>query len=110
MSVEIVIENPETGERRKHLAPGPMLPAPWRVKEVVQKKLITHPVQPLSDYQKLDSELSEAGIKWGDAIAWVTKKIGIKQCPPCKARQEILNSASKLGWKETIRQIKATYA
>jgi hypothetical protein len=52
--------------------------------------------------------LEKAGIPWGDAIAWVTKKIGIQQCAPCKARQEILNNASKNGWTETLRQIKET--
>ena len=52
--------------------------------------------------------LERAGIPWGDAIAWVTKKIGIEQCAPCKARQEILNRASEIGWLETLKQIKAT--
>jgi hypothetical protein len=56
----------------------------------------------------MQQELAERGVQWGDAIAWVTKKIGMKQCAPCKARQEIFNRVSELGWVETIRQIKAT--
>jgi len=58
--------------------------------------------------QDVDKELAKEGLALGDAIAWVTKKIGMKQCAPCKARQEILNNASELGWKETLRQIKET--
>lgn len=57
---------------------------------------------------EVHSNLEKSGIKWGDAIAWTTKKLGIKQCAPCKARQEILNSAKELGWAETIRQLKET--
>lgn len=57
---------------------------------------------------EVDATLEDAGLKLGDAVAWVTKKIGIKQCAPCKARQEILNNAKQLGWSETIRQIKET--
>ena len=53
-------------------------------------------------------ELEAQGVKWGDAVAWVTKQLGVKQCAPCKARQEILNNASKVGWAETIKQIKET--
>jgi hypothetical protein len=56
----------------------------------------------------VEAHLQEAGLKLGDAIAWVTHKLGIPQCAPCKARQEILNNAQKLGWKETIRQLKET--
>lgn len=56
----------------------------------------------------VDAELAKAGLGLGDAIAWVTKKIGLKQCAPCKARQEILNNAAELGWSETLRQIKET--
>lgn len=57
----------------------------------------------------VDDEMEKAGVAWGDAIAWVTKRIGIKQCSPCKARQEILNSAGQLGFAETFRQIKDTF-
>ena len=57
---------------------------------------------------EVDAELEREGLKLGDAIAWVTKKFGIQQCAPCKARQEILNHARKLGWSETFRQLKET--
>lgn len=63
---------------------------------------------PLASGESLETQLESEGIRWGDAVAWVTKKLGIKQCAPCKARQEILNRANELGWKETIRQIKET--
>lgn len=56
----------------------------------------------------VEDELTKRGVQWGDAIAWVTKKAGIKQCAPCKARQEILNKVSEVGWLETIKQIKET--
>jgi hypothetical protein len=56
----------------------------------------------------VDEELAKQGLKLGDAVAWVTKKIGLKQCAPCKARQEILNNVEKVGWVETLRQIKET--
>lgn len=58
---------------------------------------------------ELDERLEQQGLKIGDTIAWVTKKLGIKQCAPCKARQEILNHARELGWGETFRQIKETF-
>ena len=54
------------------------------------------------------AELDASGIAWGDAVAWVTKRLGIRQCAPCKARQEILNQASQIGWAETMKQIKDT--
>lgn len=53
-------------------------------------------------------ELENHGLQLGDAVAWVTKRLGIKQCAPCKARQEIFNHVSENGWAETLRQIKAT--
>ncbi len=59
--------------------------------------------------ETVDEKLAKEGLHLGDAIAWVTKKVGIKQCAPCKARQEILNHAAALGWSETIRQIKETF-
>jgi len=54
------------------------------------------------------AKLDEEGIKWGDAVAWATKQLGVKQCAPCKARQAILNEVSKVGWVETIKRIKET--
>jgi len=67
-----------------------------------------HPLGRSLEYQVKEA-LSKEGIKWGDAITWVTKKVGIEQCPKCKARQKILNEAKKLGIAETIRQIKETF-
>ena len=61
-----------------------------------------------AEQRDVEAELAEQGVQWGDAIAWVTKKFGIKQCTPCKARQEILNNANELGWIETARRIKDT--
>lgn len=57
----------------------------------------------------VEQELKAHGLKLGDSISWVTKKLGIKQCAPCKARQEILNHVEKVGWVETIKQIKGTF-
>jgi hypothetical protein len=57
----------------------------------------------------VELELERGGLKLGDSIAWATKKLGIKQCVPCKARQEILNNVSEVGWAETIKQIKETF-
>ena len=61
-----------------------------------------------SSSSDVNTELAKQGLKIGDAIAWATKKIGIKQCAPCKARQEILNNVEKVGWVEAMKQIKAT--
>jgi hypothetical protein len=61
-----------------------------------------------SDGPDVKEHLAENSIQWGDAIAWVTKRLGVKQCAPCKARQEILNNVNEVGWKETFRQIKGT--
>ena len=61
-----------------------------------------------TEQHEVDAMLEKQGLKLGDAIAWVTKKIGLKQCAQCKARQEILNNAQKLGWSETLKQIKET--
>ena len=58
---------------------------------------------------EVEEKLEAQGLKIGDTIAWVTKKLGLKQCAPCKARQEILNHARELGWSETLRQIKETF-
>jgi hypothetical protein len=60
------------------------------------------------DKIKLETALDEAGVKWGDAIAWVTKRLGVKQCAPCKARQEILNHMGTYGIAETVRLLKET--
>lgn len=70
------------------------------------KTLVADPQRP--EDVRFRQELQAEGIQWGDAIAWVTSKMGIRQCPPCHARQEILNHARQLGWKEAIRQIKET--
>lgn len=64
---------------------------------------------PVPSGPSVDEELNKAGIQWGDAIAWVTKKIGVKQCAPCKARQEILNHAKENGWVATLKSIKETF-
>lgn len=58
---------------------------------------------------EVDAMLEAQGIPWGSAIAWVTKRIGIKQCSSCKAREEILNSAKEIGWAETLKQVAATF-
>ena len=64
-------------------------------------------------HRSLEAQFNEAigqeGIKWGDAIAWATSKMGIQQCAPCKSRQHILNQLRSLGVKETLRQIKETF-
>ena len=70
------------------------------------KKLVVAPQRP--EEIRFRDEVEKAGVQWGDAIAWVTGKMGIRQCAPCHARQEILNHARQLGWAETIRQIKET--
>ena len=60
------------------------------------------------DQIRVETALAENGIKWGDAVAWVTKRLGITQCAPCKARQEILNHMGEFGLAETIKQLKET--
>ena len=60
------------------------------------------------EYQ-LNDAMGKEDIKWGDAIAWATSKLGIEACAACRARQRILNHAKQLGIAETIRQIKETF-
>jgi hypothetical protein len=48
------------------------------------------------------------GIKWGDVIAWTTKKMGIQPCGACKTRQFLLNHIHELGLMTTLREIKKT--
>jgi hypothetical protein len=55
---------------------------------------------------ELQTELIKSGIRWGDAIAWVTESVGIKGCAACKKNQELFNISLKLGAKETVRRIK----
>src|SRR5688572_18367930 len=54
------------------------------------------------EQRSIEEELARQGIKWGDAVAWETKKLGVQQCAPCKARQVILNQ----GIAETVKHIR----
>lgn len=58
---------------------------------------------------EVDAMMEKAGVQWGSAIKWVTKRIGLKQCSSCKAREEILNHAKEYGWIETMKQLKDTF-
>lgn len=55
---------------------------------------------------EVEQMLEKHGLKLGDAVAKVTKWLGIRECTPCAARRKILNNARELGWAETIRQLK----
>lgn len=46
-------------------------------------------------------------IKLGDAIAKLTKTLGIPHCPKCEQRRLILNEIKKLGLKETAKRMMA---
>jgi hypothetical protein len=59
---------------------------------------------------QFNEELGKEGVKWGDAVAWITKKVGIEQCAACRSRQYILNHLKQLGVRETVRQIKETFS
>lgn len=50
----------------------------------------------------VQEELAQNGIAWGDAVAWVAKKIGARHCSGCEARRVIMNK----GIKETAKAIK----
>ena|SRR3990167_4433855 len=63
----------------------------------------------LSSSDELMDKLESQGILWGDVIASVTHRLGIKQCAPCKARQVILNDIKELGFLETIKRLKGTF-
>lgn len=71
--------------------------------------LQTEPTNRSWEHQ-VKEEFSKEGVQWGDAVKWVTSKMGIQQCAGCKSRQHILNQANQLGLKETIRQIKDTFS
>ena len=53
--------------------------------------------------------MARNGIQWGSAVKWVTKRLGIKQCSGCKAREMILNHAAEKGWAATIKELKETF-
>lgn len=46
---------------------------------------------------EFDEALAGEGILIGDAIKWITSKMGVKQCPACAARQELLNEYHRKG-------------
>jgi len=58
---------------------------------------------------ELMDKLEAEGIKWGDVIANVTQRLGIKQCAPCKARQTILNDIQEVGFLATVKLLKGTF-
>lgn len=61
-----------------------------------------------SSSDDLMDKLEGEGIQWGDAVAWVTKKLGVQSCAPCKARQVILNHMTEVGFINTIKALKDT--
>jgi len=76
---------------------------------VVGAKLVAKLEVPIAAREDIYKQLAREGIKVGDAIAWASKQLHIRQCAPCKARQVILNNITKLGFSETLRQIKETF-
>lgn len=104
MAYFIVLRGPE-GERR---IPD-NTPFKWKAGEVYAGSGHDGSAEVTPPSTNVDAKLEEAGLKLGDAIAWVTHKMGIQQCAPCKARQEILNNVGKHGWAATIKQIKNTF-
>lgn len=58
---------------------------------------------------ELNAQMERNGVQWGSAIKWVTKRLGIKQCSACKARETILNHAAEKGWAATIKELKETF-
>ncbi len=46
-------------------------------------------------------------IRLGDAIARLTKILGIQHCPKCEKRRLILNEIQKVGLKETAKRMAA---
>jgi hypothetical protein len=103
----IKIKNRYTNEESWH-PEGVAYPQAWFTTGEINWGCGPQPVINLEN-SSIDEELGKEGLQIGDAIAWVTGKMGITQCSSCHARQEILNNAKALGWKETIRQIKATF-
>src|SRR3989344_6923510 len=45
-------------------------------------------------------------IKFGDAIAGLTKVLHIPHCPKCEKRRQILNDIQSLGIKEVVRRLR----
>lgn len=87
------------------LAPGEIIVG--RSQECAKQppKILSASVPHEDIYGKLKSE----GVPIGSAIAWITKKLGIKQCASCVARRLILDNIARVGWTETVRQIKETF-
>jgi hypothetical protein len=57
----------------------------------------------------LQAETIDLGIAWGDAIAAITKSVGIKPCSSCEQRRQIMNELKKNGLKKTLTLIKETF-
>lgn len=53
---------------------------------------------------QLSEALADEGILLGDAIKWMTDKIGIYQCTVCKAKQELYNEWHRRG-KKFIKEL-----
>ena len=49
--------------------------------------------------------MSEKELKIGDAIARLTRALGIRHCPRCEQRRLILNEMRRLGIRETARRL-----
>jgi len=103
--MNVIIENKETGEVQEVGSSG-KLPKGWRIKGTTASVINDRAT---AEAGSLRGKLEQEGVKWGDAVAWVTKRLGIHQCAPCQARQLILNEAAKNGWAETVRRIKNTF-
>lgn len=58
--------------------------------------------------QQLNEGLAKQGIRWGDAVARLTKAFGIKPCSSCEKRRQILNAAREHGIAETLKRLRET--
>jgi hypothetical protein len=50
--------------------------------------------------------MNKKRFKLGDAIARLTKFLGIPHCIRCEKRRIILNDAQELGLRETLKKLK----
>lgn len=62
---------------------------------------------------EMDDSISKiaksVGLSVDEVLTRLTKAFGIKQCPRCQLRSQILKEMGKLGWIESLRRLHATF-
>lgn len=82
--------------------------------ELLEKSEVLAEVDiPSSERDELSRYFGQAAdvsaIRWGDVVAWTTKRFGIEPCGQCRTRQLLLNQIKNIGFVNTWRVIAKTF-